>query len=204
MKRVIKIPYIRRISADRYKAVKGIPVKSLYSICEALLEVRRYEERTIAFDWAYRRQKQFVPSDFGRFERWLKKYVDDWSACDDLCVRPLGTFLYFIPERIDALVKWTVSKNRWVRRASAVAAIPSLRRGTQLDFAFAIAEKLLTDEDYLVQKGYGWMLKEASHKYPNEIFKFVMERKAVMPRTALRYAIEKLPTTMRAQAMKRD
>ncbi|HKK22035.1 MAG TPA: DNA alkylation repair protein, partial [candidate division Zixibacteria bacterium] len=60
------------------------------------------------------------------------------------------------------------------------------------------------DDDYLVQKGYGWMLKEASQRFPRDIFRFVLERKDRMPRIALRYAIEKLPASQRSQAMKRD
>ncbi len=65
-----------------------------------------------------------------------------------------------------------------------------------------MASKLLLDTDDLVQKGYGWMIKEASKKYPQEIFEFVTENKNNMPRTALRYAIEKLPADYRKQAMK--
>jgi 3-methyladenine DNA glycosylase AlkD len=53
----------------------------------------------------------------------------------------------------------------------------------------------------MVQKGYGWMLKEASKPYQKEVFDFVTSHKAVMPRTALRYAIEKMPADLRAKAM---
>ena len=64
-------------------------------------------------------------------------------------------------------------------------------------------DQLLTDEDYLVQKGYGWMLKEISKTEPIQVFDFVMERKAFMPRTSLRYAIEKLPPELRQKAMEK-
>jgi 3-methyladenine DNA glycosylase AlkD len=53
----------------------------------------------------------------------------------------------------------------------------------------------------MVQKGYGWMLKSASKPHENEIFDFVMQNKARMPRTALRYAIEKMPSELKASAM---
>jgi len=56
----------------------------------------------------------------------------------------------------------------------------------------------------MVQKGYGWMLKEASNKYPKEVFDYVMRNKKEMPRTALRYAIEKLSPEFRREAMKRE
>jgi len=55
----------------------------------------------------------------------------------------------------------------------------------------------------MVQKGYGWLLKAASQAHQQVIFNYVVAKKAVMPRTALRYAIEKMPVELRAQAMVR-
>ena len=55
----------------------------------------------------------------------------------------------------------------------------------------------------MVQKGYGWLLKEASRKHTDKVFSYVMQHKAVMPRTALRYAIELMPKELKAEAMKR-
>jgi 3-methyladenine DNA glycosylase AlkD len=56
----------------------------------------------------------------------------------------------------------------------------------------------------MVQKGYGWLLKEASRKHRQEVFRYVMEHKEVMPRTALRYAVELMPHAMRTIAMKTE
>ena len=55
----------------------------------------------------------------------------------------------------------------------------------------------------MVQKGYGWMLKVASQAHLQEVFDYVMKHKAVMPRTALRYAIEKMPPELKSEAMKK-
>jgi 3-methyladenine DNA glycosylase AlkD len=81
--------------------------------------------------------------------------------------------------------------------------IYSVRRKQHLEEVFEIADRLLLDEDVMVQKGYGWMLKEASNKYPREVFDYVMKHRREMPRTALRYAIEKLPVEMREEAMEK-
>jgi 3-methyladenine DNA glycosylase AlkD len=62
---------------------------------------------------------------------------------------------------------------------------------------------LFHDTDDLVQKGYGWMLKEASRRHPEEVFRYVMKHREDMPRTALRYAIEKMPGDWKRQAMER-
>jgi 3-methyladenine DNA glycosylase AlkD len=67
-----------------------------------------------------------------------------------------------------------------------------------------IADILLLDKDDMVQKGYGWMLKVASNHEPNKVFEYVMRHKREMPRTALRYAIEKLSPDLRKQAMAKE
>jgi len=72
-----------------------------------------------------------------------------------------------------------------------------------LNDIFEIADKLLVDEDDLVHKGYGWMLKVASQSHRREVFKYAIKHKEIMPRTALRYAIEKMPKEMKAVAMEK-
>lgn len=90
-----------------------------------------------------------------------------------------------------------------MRRAGAVSLIIPARRGKFLKDILEIADLLLIDEDDLVQKGYGWMLKAASQAHEREIFEYVMKNKNVMPRTALRYAIEKMPKELKTKAMER-
>jgi 3-methyladenine DNA glycosylase AlkD len=158
--------------------------------------------RFVAFEWASRVRKDHVASDFRRFESWLKKYVDNWGQCDHLCGAVLGPLVFQFPDLVARTTKWTKSKNRWLRRAAAVTLIVPVRNKTLLDRVFATADILLLDQDDMVQKGYGWMLKEASNEYPDEVFAYVMKHKAEMPRTALRYAIEKYPPLRRKKAMR--
>ena len=115
----------------------------------------------------------------------------------------MGRLLVKYPELVPRTYTWRKSRNRWLRRASAVSLIIAVRKGDLLGEIIAVAETMLLDKDDMVQKGYGWALKEASNCYPDEVFAFVMERRDLMPRTALRYAIEKLPPKRRAECMKR-
>jgi 3-methyladenine DNA glycosylase AlkD len=105
------------------------------------------------------------------------------------------------PHKIKDLKEWTKSNNRWVRRASAVTLIVPARKGLFLEDIFEIAGILLLDKDDMVQKGYGWMLKSASQAYQKEVFEYVIRNKSIMPRTSLRYAIEKMPVELKVQAM---
>jgi len=88
-----------------------------------------------------------------------------------------------------------------VRRAAAVSLIVPAKRGEFLPLVLQIADALLDSDDDMVQKGYGWLLKGAAATHEDEVFDFVMQNKAAIPRTALRYAIEKMPENRRQAAL---
>jgi len=200
----IKTPVFNEISEKYFASVKDRSKQEIFSLGEKLLESGYLEELGVAFDWAFRIRKNIEKKDFFILESWLKKYVTNWGACDSLCTRALGYFIYQFPEFFPEIKKWAVSKNRWVRRASAVVLIYSIRKKKPLTPVFEIADILLLDEDDMVQKGYGWMLKVASDQEPKKVFEYVKRHKKIMPRTALRYAIEKLSPDLRKQAMARE
>ena len=163
----------------------------------------RYK-RFFSFEWAIKVKKDYRRQDFSRFESWLKRYVSNWGSCDHLCCGPIGNVVATFPQLAPKVHRWTRSKNRWLRRASAVSLIVPVRSGRLLPKVFRTADTLLVDSDDMVQKGYGWMLKEAGNVFPDEVFAYVMDNKNRMPRTAVRYAIEKDPKDMRQKAMSRD
>ncbi len=202
--RGVRTPVVRRISGKYYSRVRKMAKEKIVSLCEDLLKSGYSEDRTIAFDWAFRLKKYYTPFDFRILESWLREHVSNWGACDDLCTHAFGAFIYQLPEFIREVMKWTEADSKWLRRASAVVMIYSIRRNEFPEAVVRIADSLLLDEDYLVQKGYGWMLKEASNKHPDEVFNYVTARKKTMPRTALRYAIEKLSPELKSQAMRRQ
>lgn len=197
----IRTPIVRKIARVYFVKIKHLEKKQIFKLCEELLKSGYNEEATIAFQWVYAIRNQFKLQDFKIFESWLMKYVDNWGKCDDFCVHTIGYYLEKYPQAINIIKKWTISKNRWLRRASAVSFITSGRKSKNLDDIFYIANQLLTDKDDLVQKGYGWMLKETSIMQPGLVFNYIMKNKNKMPRTALRYAIELMPQNLRHMAM---
>ena len=199
----VKSNLVKKIASKYFREIKDRDKNEIFSLCEDLLRAEYGEEAFIAFEWSYSLRRTYEPEDFLVFERWVAKYVDNWAKCDTLCNHTLGTFVEMYPEFIERLAVWARSENRWLRRASAVTLILSARKGQFLKEVFEISDILLEDGDDMVQKGYGWMLKEASKKHQAEIFDYVMRKKALMPRTALRYAIEKMPVEMRKRAMER-
>jgi 3-methyladenine DNA glycosylase AlkD len=199
----VKSAIVRKIATKYFKEIKNKDKQEIFSLCENLLKSNFGEEAFIAFDWAYSLRRAYEPKDFQLFERWVEEYVDNWAKCDTLCNHTLGAFIEDYPEYIANLKNWARSENRWLRRAAAVTLILPARKGNFSNEVFEIAEILFKDKDDMVQKGYGWMLKELSKTHQDEVFEYIMKRKAEMPRTALRYALEKMPEDMRRKAMEK-
>jgi 3-methyladenine DNA glycosylase AlkD len=192
---------VEKIGKEHYSMIRGLPKKEIFSMCEDLWKSGIMEESFIACNWSYYVRKEYDKGDFSHFDRWVKKYVTNWAACDTLCNHSVGTLIEMYPELIGKLKEWARSSNRWVRRASAVSLIVPARKGLFLEDILEIADILLTDADDMVRKGYGWMLKAASQANQEAIFSYVMRNRSVMPRTSLRYAIEKMPQELKAKAM---
>ena len=199
----VRLPNRRKIAAKFWPEVKKLNKADLFKLAEKMFKSGYNELITIAGSWIWHRREKFRQEDFRVFAKWVDKYFDNWAKIDDFCTHSLSYLINKYPKLATQLLTWTKSQNRWVKRAAAVSFIyPFGQRKKYLPVIFKVARKLLTDEDDMVQKGYGWMLKEASNHNQKEVFNFVMKHKAKMPRTALRYAIEKLPTRLRLKAMK--
>ncbi len=199
----VKTTLVTAIERKYFLEVKALPKADVFSLCERLWQSGYMEESFIASGWSYALRATFVPDDFAVFEDWVARYVTNWASCDTLCNHTVGSFIELYPEYLESLKQWARSENRWMRRAAAVSLIIPARHGLFLNDVLAIADILLLDKDDLVQKGYGWMLKAAGESHQREVFAYVMRNKGTMPRTALRYAIEKMPPEMKRQAMEK-
>jgi 3-methyladenine DNA glycosylase AlkD len=199
----VKVPVVNEIGKKFFQQIERLSKGTIFGYCEELLKSGYVEEAFVAYRWSDWLHDRYEPEDFAVFERWLGTYVSNWAECDTLCNHTLGTFVEKYPGYVERLKEWTQSQNRWVRRGAAVTLVLPARKGLFLDDVFEIADRLLLDGDDLVQKGYGWMLKEASKQHQQQVFDYVVKNKATMPRTALRYAIEKMPQQLRREAMKK-
>jgi 3-methyladenine DNA glycosylase AlkD len=200
----IKTAAVIAIAKKYWKDVKSQDKGEIFSLCEKLYRSGYMEEAFVLSAWVPKLADRFEREDLAVFRLWINSYITNWAACDGFCNHAVGDFIEKFPECIDELKRWTRSKNRWMRRAAAVSLIVPAKRGMFLGDVFEIGDLLLTDNDDKVQKGYGWLLKEASRKHEKEVFDYVMRNKKAMPRTALRYAIELMPKDMKAEAMKKD
>jgi 3-methyladenine DNA glycosylase AlkD len=200
----VKTAVVRKIAKKHWSEAKPLGKAQIFAVCEALYRSDYTEEAFVAAIWLQNMVERLDPSDLSVIKAWIERYVNNWAKCDGLCNHTVGGLLEKHPESLSEVKKWAKSENHWLRRAAAVSLIIPAKKGEFLNEAFEISTLLLNDGEDMVQKGYGWLLKEASRKHQKEVLDYVLKNRATMPRTALRYAIELMPKELKAEAMKQD
>ena len=202
----VRMAEVHMIAKAILQQIKKYPKHAIFELCEELWQSGYLEEAVIACKWSETLYKEYELADFAIFERWLSSYVTNWANCDSLCRQPIVLFVVRYPDHIAKLKEWAKSPNRWMRRGAAVTLTIPATKGFFLNHVFDIADILLLDKDSMVQNGYGWMLRtasEAGEMHQKAVFDYVMKNKSLMPRTTLRYIIEKMPASMKAEEMKK-
>lgn len=200
----VTAPDIQRVERAIYPRVKKMSVAERNTLCTALWASPHHEDGILVC-YLYRRfAKQCGAREFALFTRWLDRYVLTWSHCDGLSLWLLGASIANDASLVDKLDPWTRAKNRWKRRAAAVALVYSAKRGDHTRAILRIAEPLIKDPDDMVQKGVGWLLKETYPKKPSEVVKFLVANRAKTTRLVLRYAAEKMTAEDKSRVLSRD
>jgi 3-methyladenine DNA glycosylase AlkD len=201
--RGVTSPEIQRVARDVYPHIKKLSVADRDRLCTELWASRKHEEGALVC-YVYRRfAKQCRAREFALFTRWLDRYVDNWALTDGLSLWLLGASIANDATLIDKLDAWTRSRNRWKRRAAAVALVYSAKRGEHVGAALRIAAPLIEDEDDMVQKGVGWLLKETYPKKPSEVVSFLVANRTKTTRLVLRYAAEKMTPADKTRVLAR-
>ena len=199
----VKSAIVSKIAKKYFQEIKELNKKELFLICEELLKSNYCEEAYVVSNWLPKRIDLLEKKDIKIFKKWIDLYINNWAKCDGFCNHTIGDLLEKFPEILPEIKSWSKSKNKWLKRASAVSLILPARRGKYLTDVFEISEVLLLDSEDLVLKGYGWLLKEASRKHQKKVLAYVLKNKKIMPRTSLRYAIELMPEELRQKALKK-
>jgi 3-methyladenine DNA glycosylase AlkD len=200
----VKTAIVRKIAKKHWSEVKLFSKAQIFAFCEELFSSDYTEEAFVASFWLENLVEKLEPSDLAVLKKWIELYINNWAKCDTLCNHTVGGLVEKYPESVNELKNWAKSESRWLKRAAAVSLIIPAKKGKFLQDIFEITTVLLPVEDDVVQKGYGWLLKEASRRHQKEVMDYVLKNRKIMPRTALRYAIERMPKEFKTEAMRRD
>lgn len=135
------------------------------------------------------------------YELYIRRHdrINNWDLVDLAAYYVVGKYLADKPR--DILYQLARSSNLWERRTSIVATAHFILKLEQVDDTFALAELLINDDEDLVHKGTGWMVRAAGDKDPEKLLQFLNKHAATMPRVLLRYSVEKLDKVTREHYM---
>jgi 3-methyladenine DNA glycosylase AlkD len=183
------------IARKFYPEVKG-DLEEAMRLAGELMSHRNLSYSSVALRMLERFSRQLEPRHFPVFDGWVE-HLTNWATTDQLCTSIIAEVVKKDPGLVERLLEWTGSDNRWRRRAAAVSLVPLARRGEALGDVFRVADRLMMDGDDMVQKGVGWVLKEASKRHPEEVNVYLLRWREEAHALILRYASEKLPKGMR-------
>ena len=136
------------------------------------------------------------------WKRWLaSNHSSNWATTDAICGYLIGPLILIEPSLAPRVGAWARHRNMWVRRAAAVSLIPSVRKGAALDVAYKTARALHADREDLIQKAVGWLLREAGKTDPARLEQYLRRHGPSIPRTTVRYAIERMPDAKRRELL---
>jgi 3-methyladenine DNA glycosylase AlkD len=173
-------------------------VDDALAFAETLIADRHLEVKSVGIEVLARYRREFRPALLPICKRWLaRNHSANWATTDAMCGALIGPLMVAHPELGPRLRVWSRDRNMWVRRASIVGLIPRARKGESLDLVYEIAKRLHADREDLIQKAVGWALREAGKTDPARLERYLRANGASIPRTTLRYAIERFPEAKR-------
>jgi 3-methyladenine DNA glycosylase AlkD len=190
---------MRRLARSIYAANRGAwTVDDAMALADDLIVDPYLETKSVGIELVGRFRRSFSPKLLRRWKRWLAgNHSANWATTDGICGALVGPLLVDHPECAVTMKTWSQSRNLWVRRASIVGLIPLVRTRQGLDLAYETAGVLHRDRADLIQKAVGWTLREAGKVDANRLERYLRAGAATIPRTTVRYAIERFPDTKR-------
>jgi len=192
----------RAIRRFRRELKKERGLDFLVEVADCLFYGAVLEEKVAAVFLLEQLGGEFGEREFALFDSWLDR-IGSWAEHDGLVHYLIAPMVAAKPARARAVFRWAKSKNRWRRRAACVALIRGARTRMFFPEITKLSDFLLDDQDDMVQKGLGWLLRETAKYDAKRTVPYLMKIRGRAPRLVLRTACEKLPAADRKRILDR-
>lgn len=184
----------------RREVIRDHGLDFLVEVADQLFSGFVLEEKIGAVFLLEKLDGEFGDLEFELFESWLDR-IGSWADHDALVHGLIAPMVAAKPARTKKVFRWSKSPNRWHRRAACVALIRAARRQMLFPEIKKLSDSLLADKDDMVQKGLGWLLREAAKYDSKRAVPYLMKIRRRSPRLVLRTACETLPSSARKQIL---
>ena len=194
---------VRSIAADLYASIKPEwTVDDAVRYCELMFREAELEAKGLGALILIRYKSVLPKSLFERIKGWLAAdLLNNWASVDVFCPEAVGSLLVRYPELVARIKSWARHPNRWVRRASIVSFLKLAKDEAYFDTIYDVAQSHFGTKDDLIQKADGWLLREVGKRDMARLERFLLEYGPSVPRTTLRYAIERFDAKKRAELL---
>jgi 3-methyladenine DNA glycosylase AlkD len=172
----------------------------LVQIADQLFSGSVLEEKIVAVFLLEKLDAEFGDREFKLFESWLDR-ISSWADHDALVHDLIAPMIVAKPARARVVFRWAKSPKRWHRRAACVALIRGSRAKMFFPEIIKLSDSLLADEDDMVQKGLGWLLRETAKFDAKRTVPYLMKIRERAPRLVLRTACETLPASTKRKIL---
>jgi 3-methyladenine DNA glycosylase AlkD len=172
----------------------------LIGVADKLFSGSVLEEKILAVLLLENLEAEFGDAEFALFESWLGR-ISSWADHDALVHDLIAPMVIAKHARTKIVLRWAKSSNRWHRRGACVALIRGAREKIFFPEIIRLTDFLLADQDDMVQKGLGWLLREATKFDPERTVPYLMRSRESASRLVLRTACETLPGPTRVQIL---
>ena len=187
----VTVPNIRKV-AKEFNNVS-------FDIIKELISSPWHEMRMCALIILVNNSKKSVSKETFDFYLSQTSNINNWDLVDLSAPQIVGQYL--LDKNRDILYKLAESELLWDNRIAIVSTLTFIRNN-DLDDTYKLSLKMMKHKHDLMHKAIGWMLREAGKRDTKRLYDFVMEHKSVMPRTMLRYSIEKFDKSTRLELMR--
>ena len=192
---------LRKVAVrSRRSIVREMGMDFLVGVADELFSGRVLEEKVFAVFLLEKQTDSLGEKEFRLFTSWLDR-ISNWADHDGLVHYLLAPMVSAEPLRSREVFRWAKSPNRWRRRAACVALIRGARKKQFFPEIVRLSNTLLTDDDDMVQKGLGWLLREAAKYDAKRTVPYLAKIRGRAPRLVLRTACETLPAATRKRIL---
>jgi len=193
--RAVAVRFRKAILADR-------DYQFLVAVADKLFRGRVLEEKVFGVLMLEGETDELGEAEFKLFSSWLDR-VSTWADHDALVSYLIGPMIAAEPKRAKVVFRWAKSRDRWHRRAAAVGLIRAIAQKQCRAEVVRVTAMLLGDQDDMVQKGLGWLLRVAAKCDREQTVRLLMKIRGKAPRLVLRTACETLPAEEKKRVLAR-
>jgi 3-methyladenine DNA glycosylase AlkD len=192
---------LRRAAVQARREIREeFGLEFLLEVADDLFSGSVLEEKIFAVLMLEKMTDEFGDSEFRRFESWLSR-ICSWADHDALVHYLIAPMVAAKAARVKRVFRWAKSRERWHRRAACVALIQGTRQRIFFPEIVRLSNLLLGDQDDMVQKGLGWLLRETAKADAGRTVPYLMKIRGKTSRLVLRTACETLPSAMRKKIL---